>query len=198
MPGSGKLNDQNGILTGESDEKNQSELRIDAQIHMVEQQPGQRAQTRDRRGEHHRQRNDPAFVLRDQKQKAEDQRHGDEQRASAGGFGFLITQIRPVERVAGRQCFAGQFGDPLHGFAAADKRKLYGRDGRSGEFVVAVHGARRERDAGLEHTAQRNHVAAVVFDINLFDILHLIAERPVGLHVDVVHLSFKVHVVDVA
>ena len=138
-----------------------------------------------RNNEDHRQRQRPAFIQRRQHQERQKYRHREDNQRRVALGGLLEAQIRPFDVHTIRQQLAGhrgQFGHRLSG-------REYPRIGVADQIrrriaVVADHRIRPVGRADIDHTADRHHFTLVIPGAQIGNILHAVAERPVGLRHD--------------
>ena len=75
---------------------------------------------------------------------------------------------------------------------------MHGGNRRAGILVVAGNNTRRQNLAQFENAAQRHHLAIFVLNIELVDAVNIFAELPIGLQHNLVNLSTKVNIVNIA
>ena len=73
----GEFDDKDRVFSGQSDEHDETDLRVDVVLHPAQPKRRERAEHRDRRAEQHTEWQRPAFVQRSQDQENENKRHSE-------------------------------------------------------------------------------------------------------------------------
>ena len=94
----GELDDQDGVLGGEADQHDEADLRVDVVFKASQPERGVRAEDGDGRAEQNAERQRPAFILRGQNQKNEEQRQA-ENRDRGNALRGLLFLVRHAELV---------------------------------------------------------------------------------------------------
>src|SRR3984957_5569300 len=100
----GKCDNQNAVLGGERDQRDQPDLRIDVEAEAGERHGNERAEYCDTDGQQGRKRNVPALVKRDQKQIRKQNGEPQHDRRRSARRLLLECGTGPFETVARRQC----------------------------------------------------------------------------------------------
>lgn len=178
----GKLDDQNGVFTGQAHQDHQTHLHEDVVIAPGQPDAKQRGEHRHRYDKDHRQRQGPAFIQRGQYEECQQHRHReDDQRRVALG-GLLEAEIRPLNIHPIRQDLLRQLfqmrhrlrrrEDPRIGIANQVRRRI---------TVVADHRIRPVGGTDIHHTADRYHFALIIAGAQIGDIFHALAVWSVSL-----------------
>ena len=156
-----------------------------------------RAEQADRHGQHHRERNGPAFIQRGEKE--EDQKGGgaeDKTLLPLGDF-LLVRRSGPLVAVSGREVL---IRDLLHGgrsLAGTESRPILSDDPRGAEPVVTVDHLGSGHGLDGNERAQRDHVSVGCADVEAVDALRALPVLRFSLHHDFPSPAKSVEVVDI-
>src|SRR3954462_330245 len=132
-----EFDDQDGVLTSEPDEHNESDLREDVVLHRAEPDTVDRTEQTHRDDKNDCERQRPAFVKRREQQENEQNAKRENVNRAVARELLLERYLRPLSREAGGQ---NLFGETLNGgerFATASARsRLTAQVGR-GKHVIA-------------------------------------------------------------
>ena len=190
----GELDDQNRVLRRQPDQHQEPDLHEDVDRQLRDQHADHRAEQTHRHDQNHRERQPPAFVLGGQDQEDQQRAQGEGDDAAAALLELHVDDFGPF---VGQPLFLCQVGHDVHGLARTDARGGVAVDRRRGVHVVAHD---HHRPAGPLHVgkrAQRHHLAELVADLQVADLVGLIAERLVGQQVDLPRAAELVEQVDV-
>ena len=107
-----KLDDQNGVLAGEADQHDETDLAVNVILQAAQPLRTERAEDRHGDGQQNDERKHEAFVLRGQREIDDEQSEGKEHDGLAAGLDFFEGEPRSIQRCSRGQCF---FGEIFHG-----------------------------------------------------------------------------------
>ncbi len=192
-----ELDDEDRVLGLQPDEHDEPDLPEDVQRHVVEPQPHDRAEGRQRHRQDDHQGADPALVQGGHEEEDADDREGEDVGRHVPGLLLLEGRAGPLVAEPLGQHLGG---DPLHrlqGLAGAEARGRGAVELRGGVEVVVRHVDRAE---GVLHLAQRAEVDPLplpVKDVKVLDVLGPGPHAAFGLDHDLPDLTVEVEVVDV-
>ena len=102
----GELDDQDGVLRGETHEGDDADLDIDVVLKAGQGDAEESAEDTDRQAKQDRERNRPAFVLRGEDQEHEDHGHAEDRALCAAGLLLLVGEAGPFVAVAVREALS--------------------------------------------------------------------------------------------
>ena len=190
----GELHHQDGVLPGQAHQHHQPQLGVNAQGRVADDQAQQGAQQGHGDGDDDGDRHRPALILRHQEQVAEEQGHAHQQHDLAVILPFLVAHVRPGDGIILRQRKGLNL---VHQLSAADAWLGLGGHFRGHELVEAGYLPRSDHVGQGGYGAERHHLALVVLDVGVHDVVDAGAVFRRGLHLHLERVADQVEIIDV-
>ena len=185
----GKLDDQDRVLAQQSYEHDEPYLSINiiVQSHALQQE--ERAHDTDRQREDHRQRQQETLILPDQHEIDEHQHDDEDVNGFIAAKRLVEGEARPSDVKAARKGLGCHLLNGLDGVARAES--IGGRTLNRGCGIGIVTGDFVESQLGLHRNERRvrNHLAFVVTDVEVVEILGKPSKLRISLDVELEELT---------
>src|SRR6516164_7899523 len=120
-----ELDDQDGVLGGQADENDEADLRQDVDGHAPREQACNGGEQAHRHDQDNRQRQLPAFVLRDEDEEDEEGGRAEDQESWRASLLLLESEVSPLKGNALRKNLVGKFLHATQCRTSGDARRRY-------------------------------------------------------------------------
>src|SRR5262249_14879070 len=150
-----------------------------------------------RHDQHDRQRQLPAFVLRDEYKEDEKSGSAEHEKSWRAALLLLKSEVSPLESDALRQNLVGKLLHAVQGRTGRYARRRYSLHLRGREKIVARHAIWGRIALELRHRSDGDHFTRRVAGSQAGDILRCAPEFSISLHPDLIGAAKIIEVVDV-
>src|SRR5262249_18266086 len=182
---------------GEADEDEEAVLGQDVDRHAAREQAGDGGEQAHRQDQDDRERQLPAFVLRDEDEKDEERGGAEDEERGRAAQLLLESEGGPLERNALRKHLVGQLFHALQRRAGGDARRRSPLHLGSRKQVVAWHAIGDRLAPQLRHRPDRHHLAGCIAGSEAGNVLRGAPELLVALYPDLIGAAEVVEVVHV-
>ena len=197
LPLFGELDDQDGVLAGQPDEHDESDLRENVDFHSGQVQTGDRTKQAHGNNQDDRQGQRPALVLCGQDQEHEDDRQGENVCCRVARLKLQVSQLGPVRTHRPGQLLISDLFHQANGLSRAGSRRGGAGKG-SGRIHVVPHDHHRSAcGAYVKKRTQPDHLSLIVAHLKLPEVEALPAEALVCLDVDLPHATEFIEVINI-
>ncbi len=165
------FDDQDAVFAPERDQKNDADLRVEIVIRPFQIEPGDRAEKRQRHGEDHRERQNPAFVLAGEHEIDEEDREAENPVGLVANRFLLKRHCGPVVTSAPGQRLRPDLIHDVERLTRAEAGRRRADDRRCRIEVVEADQRRPRHFSNIDHSADWRHDAVARPHLEIADVV---------------------------